>query len=115
MVDYSCDTCINQYADKCNHCMIEEYHGQRIGTPTNYEQIHDDDAISREKAIKIAKCISKKAMPKYLEQLPSVQPSHKGHWIKTNSGYECSECAIESRSKSDFCQYCGADMRGDTE
>ena len=127
MVDYSCDTCINQYlnqyADKCNHCMVEEYHGQRTGTPTNYEQIHDDDddddAISRKKAIKIAKCISKKAIPKYLEKLPSVYPVRKGYWIDKSSSYlnrflTCSECSYTHGFLADFkhCPYCGVKMNG---
>ena len=46
-----------------------------------------------------------------ISELPSVTPSRqKGNWIKKYSGYECSECACDSRRKSDFCQYCGAEM-----
>jgi len=99
-----------------------------------------EDAISREDALMIASSptLSVNETVAMIKRLPSVTPSikteklkainkycydygrqdgrnesrRKGHWIKTNSGYECSECAIESRSKSDFCQYCGADMRG---
>ena len=43
------------------------------------------------------------------EQLPSVQPK-TGHWIATEDGFECSECGCISRSRADFCQYCGAKM-----
>ena len=126
-----CDTCLNQHTDKCNHCMVAEYHGQKVGNPTGYEQKSCDDAISRKAAIKIAKCISKKAMPKYLEQLPSVQPSRKrGCWVsideEPHEEWECDKCGfvidgsgcidpIEYRDIYKFCPNCGADMRGDTE
>lgn len=69
-----------------------------------------EDAISREDAISAISTDYVTAV-KNLEHLPPVTPSRrKGHWIKKYSGYECSECAIKSRSKSDFCQYCGAEM-----
>ena len=78
-----------------------------------------EDAISREALLKKQYRIDDSATlstrdvvnVEDIEDAPPVTPSRrKGHWIKTNSGYECSECAIESRSKSDFCQYCGAEM-----
>lgn len=48
---------------------------------------------------------------------------HKGYWDKINHGdYEspdiairCSECLEEVDEESNFCPYCGADMRGGTE
>ena len=54
-----------------------------------------------------------------IKQLPSVQPSRKGHWIKeVDFGnvpyYVCSECGVESVADTDFCFACGTDMRGDT-
>lgn len=102
------------------------------------EQESCDDVISREAVLEYLKS-NAEDFPDYHEAIekvvamPSIQPSRpcnkcamngsgskycdncgqkSGHWIKTNSGYECSECAIESRSKSDFCPSCGADMRG---
>ena len=62
-----------------------------------------------------------------IRQLPSVQPSRKGHWIEKDgydgdTYYDCSECG-ESWTTIDgtpwnngmkFCPNCGADMRGDT-
>jgi hypothetical protein len=41
----------------------------------------------------------------------------KGRWIRTNGTYYCSNCkhyAYESQ-RFNFCQDCGADMRGDKE
>ena len=88
------------------------------------EQEPCEDAISRQAFIKryeewmyseYGKHCEKDALAiRVANSLPPVTPSRrKGHWIKTNSGYECSECAIESRSKSDFCQYCGAEMESE--
>ena len=67
-------------------------------------------------------------------ELPSVQPSRKGHWIKRNENifnykdewYVCSECNVIindmptciGKPMYEFCPSCGAsmaDMRGDTE
>ena len=46
--------------------------------------------------------------------LENNQPSRrKGHWIEHEKVYECSECACDSRRKSDFCQYCGAEMESE--
>lgn len=82
------------------------------------EQEPCNDAISREALLKKQYRIDDSATLSIrdvvnvedIEDEPPVTLSRcKGHWIKTNSGYECSECAIESRSKSDFCQYCGAE------
>ena len=55
-----------------------------------------------------------------IDELPSVQPSHKGHWIEHRGydiaeygvDYSCSECNKWVNSKSNFCPKCGADMRG---
>ena len=116
-----CDTCLNQHTDKCNHCMVTEYHGQRVSNPTGYEQkpcetstdepmtmvyptIFCDDAISREEAIKEV-CFMMKdcfdadeeqmdAIETTINELPPVQPSRKGHWIDySEDGYvECPYC-----------------------
>ena len=109
-----------------------------------------EDAISREAAIKLCtndkyniqykyeddKGITHKGYDEYrlidyykLKQLPSVQPSRKGHWIeveKYSDGkhkIECSECgnyifdrghanSHNVKEKYKYCNYCGADMRG---
>ena len=46
-----------------------------------------------------------KEILKALEQEPKT-----GHWIATEDGFECSECGCISRSRANFCQYCGAKM-----
>ena len=103
-----CDTCLNQHTDKCNHCMVTEYHGQRVSNPTNYEQkpcetstdepmtmvyptIFCDDTISRESIHrKLASIMNDHPLEGYedeqllllaVEDEPPVQPSRKGHWI----------------------------------
>jgi ribosomal protein S27E len=59
------------------------------------------------------------------EQLPSAQPKRKtGEWVDQDRGafytVECSEChkeplldAYGDYVHSNFCPFCGADMRGD--
>ena len=103
--------------------------------------IECDDAISREAAIKQAKASYRVAesfeelanlYEENLKSLPSVQPSRKGHWIEVaqysdgKHKIECSECgnyifdrghanSKNVKEKYKYCNYCGADMRGDTE
>ena len=59
-------------------------------------------------------------------ELPSVQPSRKGHWIRLDDyhmgKFECSECHTQGYVDTcmyepiwEYCPRCGADMRGDTE
>ena len=98
-----------------------------------------DDAISREAALeKMADYVSSgyadsvedfEQYSKIICQLPSVQPSRKGHWILQENPnpkvyadkYVCSECGadvIGTIEEENFCHRCGAsmaDMRGDTE
>lgn len=60
-----------------------------------------------------------------INELPSAQPEpNTGHWVsQKGGGYCCSECGryaldevdgnfIHVAFKSNFCPYCGADMRG---
>ena len=59
-----------------------------------------------------------------IDDIVSVQPIRKGHWIRKENDiewwYECSECEQEPLKSrftdedilSDFCPNCGADMRG---
>lgn len=49
-----------------------------------------------------------------IDNAPTVEKSPQGKWISANGTYYCSCCkhyAYESQ-KFDFCQDCGADMRG---
>ena len=36
----------------------------------------------------------------------------KGHWIDEKTNYLCSECHRGCWVNSDYCPWCGADMRG---
>ena len=40
------------------------------------------------------------------------QPSRKGHWIKYGKLWKCSECEDLSCCHENYCNHCGADMRG---
>ena len=95
------------------------------------EQEPCDDAISREAVIELtfnepnytdALNVLTEIRDK-VKELPSVQPSRKGHWIKSdipNEEYVCSKCGGAcwyydyqgAVAKSNFCPNCGADMRG---
>ena len=89
-----------------------------------------DDAISREAVEGLMtnwmffSPSHKAEAEKELSELPSVQPSRKGHWIETEyHRYRCPICREKGMSdwdnihdkKTDFCPNCGADMRGDAE
>ena len=45
-----------------------------------------------------------------INALPSAQK--KGHWIDEGTNYACSECHRGCWVNSDYCPWCGADMRG---
>ena len=96
-----------------------------------------DDVISREAVNKIwhtQYCCNREENEeeqyKRIQQLPSVQPSRKGHWIEVaeysdgKHKIECSECgnymcdrghanSHNVKEKYKYCNYCGADMRGE--
>ena len=44
-----------------------------------------------------------------LNTVPSAQK--KGHWIDEGTNYYCSECHRGCWVNSDYCPWCGADMR----
>ena len=90
-----------------------------------------DDAISRADIQNyIAKYLSQylyedvrqavEVIDTYIGDMPSVQPSHKGHWIQLDyqrGKFECSECHTQGyvdtcmyEPKWNFCPNCGADM-----
>ena len=96
------------------------------------EQEPCDDAISREAVLKriaqfsVEEGSSVRCQPLYsdVNNMPSVQPSRKGQWIKERPWLKvhCSECGKDAIGnhgfdalKTYFCPYCGADMRGDTD
>lgn len=54
-----------------------------------------------------------------LDDLPTVEPRAKGHWIELPGvigvAY-CSECNYQlTENNTNFCPNCGADMRGEEE
>ena len=125
-----CDTCLNQHTDKCNHCMVTEYHGQRVSNPTNYEQepcetstdepmtmvyptIFCDDAISRAEVKRLVDFYKEQydgifLLNESIDKLPSVQPSRKGQWIKVTNGrggHECDLCHEYAPSYQDGDEY----------
>ena len=92
------------------------------------EQEPCEDAISRSTAKTriYLKYVNRldicKAMFKILDGVPSVQPSRKGHWIKSdlaNEKFNCSVCGGAcwyydyqgTVAKSKFCPNCGAKMK----
>ena len=48
-----------------------------------------------------------------IKALPSVQK--KGHWIDEKTSYSCSECHRGCWVNSNYCPWCGADMRGESD
>ena len=50
---------------------------------------------------------------KILKGLPSAQK--KGHWIDEKTSYSCSECHGGCWVNSNYCPWCGADMRGEND
>ena len=98
-----------------------------------YPTIFCDDAISREAVINICKhdncwncafcdkdVIDKNTVnatcmfEQWVRELPSVQPSRKGHWIDREEydtdRWKCSECGRTVLWKEEYCPSCGAEM-----
>lgn len=48
-----------------------------------------------------------------IKALPSTQK--KGHWIDEGTNYACSECHRGCWVNSNYCPWCGADMRGEDD
>lgn len=48
-----------------------------------------------------------------IRALPSAQK--KGHWIDEGTNYSCSECHRGCWVNSNYCPWCGADMRGEQD
>ena len=51
------------------------------------------------------------ALAEIKDMLESAQPP-KGHWIDEGTNYLCSECHRGCWVDSNYCPWCGADMRG---
>ena len=91
-----------------------------------YPTIFCDDAISLDDAKEIIArndstngkiaVFTGKQVQQMLDSLPriitSVQPSRKGHWIEYGKLWKCSECEDLSCCHENYCNNCGADMRG---
>ncbi len=48
------------------------------------------------------------------EAIEALKPK-TGHWIDEETNYLCSECHRGCWVNSDYCPWCGADMRGEEE
>ena len=112
----------DRHCEKCDLCLPTD----RVVKA--YEQVIDilheqpcDDTISREAVIaEIDKWYDNNRGVDAIEDLiiainynlPSVQPSRKGHWIKTPL-LTCDSCEKINKGgiESNFCPNCGADMR----
>ena len=82
-----------------------------------------DDCISREQALKVIannNITGEILLTRYdaiidgIYELPSVKPKRiKGKWVynETKHRYKCSLCTMENYENSNYCPYCGADMR----
>ena len=76
-------------------------------------------------------CLEFKQLAEWLKELKAVREAetepNTGHWVsQRGGGYCCSECGryaldkvdgnfISVAFKSNFCPYCGADMRGEQD
>ena len=47
------------------------------------------------------------------ETVDKMSEPKKGHWIDEETNYLCSECHRGCWVNSDYCPWCGADMRGE--
>ena len=100
-----------------------------------------EDCISKEDVMQILwdyDCTNEDAlMVKAIKGLPSVQPTAtakcppldkdrkchcgfcperpKGEWQAVDGAWACSKCGCNSNNDGAFCQWCGADMRGEQE
>ena len=92
-----------------------------------------NDCISRTEALKHSYIVYDDELERHnvvsvedIEDLPSAETEQNmGHWVsQRGGGYCCSECGryaldevdgkfIHVAFKSNFCPYCGADMRGE--
>ena len=56
-------------------------------------------------------------VPNIIRNIPAadVQPVKRGHWIEVDYGMfvKCSECGNISEFEHNYCDECGADMRGE--
>lgn len=118
--DKDCENCDRCVDDKCPNDGMPRIINPSVKEPCN-------DAISREDTIvEIQKKMNEIRL--ILENMPSIQPSHNGHWIDegqyaeehNHHAYRCSECErhiievpLNLIDENPHCKYCGADMRGE--
>lgn len=78
------------------------------------EYIHNVDKVMGTGYLSAYDC--KDAATSVLADLPPAQP-RKGRWKGEGLGdYRCSLCGeIHTRTRTNFCPNCGADMRGDVD
>ena len=104
---------------------ISRIGGYLDGYEKALEQESCEDAISREAARDLMYQRQEPLNEYMLDSLPSVQPIRpRGHWIRETNGYgasdyRCSECGhwhptMHHSLGFNFCNYCGADMREET-
>jgi len=104
---------------------LDEAFFMAIEALTNVQNLHNGDIISRQGAIATVEELNKKVndgrvsdtictsdVLRRLKSLPSAEQK-KGHWIDDETNYTCSECYRGCWVNSDYCPWCGADMRGE--
>lgn len=94
------ESLVRDEADDCKE------HGSKL------DLISRQDAIDRVVGTGYAFPI-KENMVFILKTLPSAEPK-TGHWIDEETNYLCSKCHRGCWVNSDYCPWCGADMRGKT-
>ena len=85
------------------------------------------DAINMCVSIDTSGLSELKAVLEDVEEMPTIEPRKKGHWIRhpeqrnifNGKTIECSEChekyTVQYVEDEWFCRHCGADMREDGE
>ena len=123
-LEQDCDKC--EYANPCLYCK-HEFSLTSTDEPMTmvYPTIFCEDAISREAVEGLMtnwmffSPSHKAEAEKELSELPSVQPSRKGHWIvgsdtdikgETVYWFTCSECKSDRGQHTNYCPDCGAKM-----
>ena len=75
------------------------------------ENPKDNDLISRQAVLEIAKQHTLTNDYLAIQNLPSVRPQEQtGHWIDLHRCWICSECNQETHIEHKFCPNCGAKM-----
>ena len=59
--------------------------------------------------------LSIKEIIKIIREAPTIEERTKGKWILDSIGCYCSECKKHPDVTTDYCPFCGADMRGEKD